>query len=279
MMNTVLEDVFRVASLAADRASSVMRHYRETNSFSISSKHGETRDLVTTADLEAEKVILKTIHDNFPEHKILSEETKPSFTKEDWFDGGLWIIDPIDGTTNYARGLEHCSTSIAYAYNGEVKVGIVEAPFLQARYSCIKGQGAFRNKIQLKVSETTNIEQCVVATGFPTERNKDKLDYLVARTKFILANCGFLRRFGSASLDICYVASGNFDIYIEDVKPWDVAAATLIAREAGAKVSFLEPEKDAGTPLDLRSQGIIVSNPHLETKFVPPIQELFRTKR
>lgn len=259
-----IDDIFRVASIAAATAAKEIKAMRDGNEYTVEMKG--KRDLVTTADLKAEQIILKCICEQFPDHHILSEETAPEVPARDLFEGPLWIIDPVDGTSNYAHQHKHVGVSIAFAVDGEVKVGVVECPFLKETFYAIKGQGAFLNGKPISVTDTEVLEEALIGTGFPYER--DNLDTIINRVGLVLKNCRDLRRNGAASIDLCWVACGRLDAFYETLSPWDFAAGLLIAREAGAAVDHLGGTPDSQLyPPDLYGDELAVANPALLAKF------------
>ncbi len=190
-------------------------------------------DLVTEIDVAAEKLIVSRIRDAFPDHAVLAEEmhsaTKPG--------GCTWIIDPLDGTTNYAHGFPVFSVSIGLEIAGVMEWGIVYNPNLEEVFVARRGGGAFLNGVPIKISETESLGASLLATGFPYDIRtspQNNLDYFRA---FALRAQG-IRRAGSAALDLCYVAAGRFDGFWEfKLNPWDCAPGYLMVREAGGKVT------------------------------------------
>lgn len=224
-------------------------------------KKGEI-DLVTEIDCAAEKRIIKIISKTFPDHSFLCEESGATRHGGQARRGGQagnskhrWIIDPIDGTTNFAHSLPICSVSIAYEENGVVKMGGVYDPIREELFYAEKGRGAFLNGKKIKVSKTKKLNDALLATGFPYDRRKDPDKYLRIFREFLM-QAQEIRRLGSAALDLCYVACGRFDGYWEaKLNPWDKAAGMLILKEAGGKLSDY-----AGNPLTLTEPTIVASN-------------------
>ena len=189
-------------------------------------------DLVTAADLESEAAIIDTISDAFPEHAILAEESG----RRDG-ENGTWIIDPLDGTTNFAHNLPLFCVSIAFAMDHRIRAGFVLAPQLGELFVAIEGQGAARNGSPIAVSATVDLENSLLVTGFPYD-HQTMLEPLMNRFRRCLAATQGVRRLGSAALDLCYVACGRFDGFWEQgLKPWDTAAGYLVATEAGARTT------------------------------------------
>jgi myo-inositol-1(or 4)-monophosphatase len=191
-------------------------------------------DLVTEADTASEKAVIDTIHSCFPSHSILAEESG-LFSGDSRYQ---WIIDPLDGTTNFAHALPLFSTSIAFAEDNVIIMGIVHNPVLGELFSAVEGAGAFFNGKKIHVSQKNNLFDCLLVTGFPYN-NKEGMQEIMTRFSNCLEAAQGVRRLGSAALDLCYVACGRFDGYWEqNLKPWDTAAGQLIAKEAGAFVDI-----------------------------------------
>ncbi|MBU0699321.1 MAG: inositol monophosphatase [Proteobacteria bacterium] len=225
-----LEPQKRVAIAAAFKGGSVLRsHYGKISSIG---KKGAIK-LVTEADIESEKIIIETIKKSFPDHAVLAEESGLNQGKIDH----MWIIDPLDGTTNFAHKLGLFSISIAYAVGREIVLGIVLSPLTAELFTAMKGKGADLNGRPMKVSNTKTVSESLLVTGFPYNF-KDMINPVVTRFSSCLQASQGLRRLGSAAIDLCYVACGRFDGFWEqNLKPWDTAAGELIAREAGAIVT------------------------------------------
>lgn len=227
-------------------------------------------DLVTNADKKSEKFIIEKIKKNFPSHAILAEEN--SFThpghKEKFFNSEyIWIIDPLDGTTNFAHHLPLFAVSIALFkktssksgyLEGEVIAGVVYAPVLGELFYAEKGKGAFLNGKKIKVSKTKKLEKSFIVTGITPEQKEKNLPYIVEMVRSSQA----LRRLGAATIDLCYVACGRFDAHWEfGLHAWDVAAAALILQEAGGKVTDTK-----GGLLDLTAGDILATNGNIHNE-------------
>ena len=195
-------------------------------------------ELVTEADLQAEKTILDLIHHHFPDDTILAEET--GMHQQDV--GRTWLVDPLDGTVNFAHGFPFFAVSIALEVEGQVVLGVVSNPCMEEHFEAVRGTGAFLNKEPIRVSNTKNLADSLLATGFAydiRDRQKQIMDRL---GRMVLAAQG-VRRPGAASLDLCYVAAGRLDGFWEEgLKPWDTAAGMIILQEAGGKLSSFEGE-------------------------------------
>ncbi|MGH7823793.1 MAG: inositol monophosphatase family protein [Candidatus Binatia bacterium] len=191
-------------------------------------------DLVTSIDRESERCIVETLQGRFPQHSILAEEeTTPVGTGN----GYCWIIDPLDGTTNFVHGYAHFSISIALEHDGEIIVGLVYDPLRRECFRAARGHGATLNDNAIRISGVQELDKALLATGFPYDR-REKADYYLTFFKAFMTRTQGIRRNGSAALDLCYVACGRIDGYWElELKPWDVAAGSLIVEEAGGKLS------------------------------------------
>ena len=218
-------------------------------------------ELVTTTDIAVDQYICSNIHTRYPSHCILSEESSPTLDLASVSESTpVWVIDPIDGTVNFAHGHHHVAVSIGLYVGNERILGVVHAPFLEECYWAIKGEGAYCNGKSLLVSGAKEPRNALVATGFPYQ--KDALLPILERVSRILHHCQDVRRNGSAALDLCWVASGRLDAYFESVKPWDMAAGTLIAEEAGALVGRYLQSSDRW-PDVVNGEGLLVSTPGL----------------
>jgi myo-inositol-1(or 4)-monophosphatase len=255
-----LMDLLRIKQVgikAAYRAGKILNaHF---GNLSHVTKKGDI-DLVTEADIESEKAILSTIHETFPEHSILAEESGGVNNSDD---PGQWIIDPLDGTTNFTHNLPIFAVSIAFAVNNRVMVGVVFNPIHGELFTAIRGKGAYLNDRPMHVSKTTLLQDSLLVTGFPYNFHS-MTDTLITRfTKCLLASQG-VRRLGSAALDLCYVAAGRFDGFWENnLKPWDTAAGALIAQEAGGQVTDFK-----NTAFDMNMVEILATNGYIHQEMI-----------
>lgn len=249
----------------ARRAGNVIKEIRETDNLELDYKN-EGIELVTSADLKSDEIIRTELSRRYPDIKIYSEE---SYSDDTDFYAPLWIVDPIDGTINYAHGHYNVSVSIAFAVDGEIKLGVVYCPFVDELFSALKGAGACLNKKRIFCSKTDDMSKAIVATGFPYEHSKRPA--LIPKIRAVLANCQDIRRIGSASLDMSWVACGRFDAYYETVKLWDIAAGYVIAKEAGAQIGYYE-KTNPRLPLEFNSSGLFVSNPILYDRLLTLIK-------
>lgn len=209
-------------------------------------------NLVTEADLASEKLIIEKIKSYYPKHSILAEESGNAVIdgESTW----KWIIDPLDGTTNYAHGYPCFAVTLALENAGEVVVGVTFDPTRNELFAAEKGQGATLNNKPIRVSETGKLANALLVTGFPYNF-KEKQDFARHLTDFLLQARG-VRRDGSAAIDLAYIACGRFDGFWEEgLNPWDVAAGLLLIREAGGRITDY---KDL--PLDIYTPPICASN-------------------
>jgi len=208
-------------------------------------------DLVTEADTGSERAIIETIQNVFPDHSILAEESGLSKGDTDH----QWIIDPLDGTTNFAHQIALFSISIAFALAGETVFGLVLNPITRELFIAVKGKGASLNGRPIRVSKSTSVSESFLVTGFPYNL-RDLFDPLVIRFSNCLKVSQGIRRLGSAAIDLCFMACGRFDGFWEqNLKPWDTAAGELIAREAGAIVTDFSNE-----PFTIDKTEILATN-------------------
>lgn len=229
-------------------ANEINRYFN--GSFVISNKEG-INNLVTEADHASEKAIFKVIKDAYPGHFILSEESGEIVMDSAY----KWIIDPIDGTVNFANGIPLCCVSIGLEYNGELIMGAVLNPNLNELFVAEKGKGATLNDKKISVTDKTDLGKSCLATGFPYTYLDHKNGPLVVFEKFIRKGIA-VRRLGSAAIDLCWVAAGKFDGYFEHkLEAWDSAAGCLMVNEAGGKVTDFD-----GNPYTVYQPHIIASN-------------------
>ncbi len=220
-------------------------------------------NLVTRADTESEKAIIETIRSRFPDHTILAEESGLDTGAHGSRSRNRWIIDPLDGTTNFAHELGFFSVSIAFERDGEVVIGVVLNPVNGELFSAAAGEGAFLNNHPITVSRSTSVRESLLATGFPYDL-PPVFHQLQSRFSTCLQNAQGIRRLGSAALDLCYLACGRFDGFWEqDLHPWDTAAGLRIAEEAGARVTdFLNNAFSIG------KDEILATNGHIHDEMI-----------
>ena len=208
-------------------------------------------DLVTEADVASEKAIVGVIREQYPAHALLAEESGCTAGDDDC----QWIVDPLDGTTNFAHGLGVFSVSIAFARKGRVVVGVVLNPMAGELFSAVKEKGAALNGVSIRVSDSRQVEESLLATGFPYNL-RQRFDPIANRFLNCLRRARGIRRLGSAALDLCYLACGRFDGFWEQhLHPWDTAAGALIAAEAGAVVTDF-----CNAPYEIDKKEILATN-------------------
>ncbi len=238
-------------------AGEVLKKYFNTP-LAIKTKSTE-RDLVTQADIESEKYIISAIQRHYPDHAILAEEHGRIGDSE-----YLWLIDPIDGTTNFAHSHPMFCIVIALAHNDKIILTAIYDPLRNELFSVEKGKGAFLNDQVIKVSSSSTLSSSVLVTGFPYDRATNPKNNMKEFCKIMPLVQG-IRRSGSAALDMCYVACGRLDGYWEyHLNPWDFAGGVLLVREAGGVVSNID-----GSEWAMASNNVIAANKELH-------QEMFR---
>ncbi|WP_192037096.1 inositol monophosphatase family protein [Halomonas sp. YLGW01] len=241
----------------AKRAGQAILDARQSQDFSRRYKAGN--ELVTDTDVAVDTLIAHALEEHFPGEARLTEELSPDRDAIEQ-SGVLWVVDPIDGTVNFAHGLPHVAVSIAWLRDGQAELGVVHAPFLDETYTAVRGEGAWCNGERIRVSRASRLADSLVATGFPYRR--DSRPPLIRRLATVLEHCQDVRRNGAAALDLCNVACGRLDAYYESVSPWDFAAGVLIAREAGARTGHLY-DCPSGIPEDLYGENLLVSTPDI----------------
>jgi myo-inositol-1(or 4)-monophosphatase len=221
-------------------------------------------DLVTEFDKRSEELILSSIQENFPAHAILAEESGHNQTISEY----QWVIDPLDGTTNFSHGIPVFSVSIGLLKNHSPVVGVVYDPFRNEMFSAEAGHGAFLNNHPIHVSSQTDLGHAVISTGFPYDLRTNPQNNLAQFVQFQLRTQA-VRHLGSAALDCSWTAMGRLDGYWEfGTKPWDVGAGTLIVREAGGRVTSTDGGEDY-----LASETIVVSNRLLHEQMLCVLKE------
>ena len=250
-----LEQRLNTAIAIAEEAGRLIIKAREDQTFSSSMKGGD--ELVTDVDVAVDKLIGQRLEAAFPGEVRLSEELSPEQAQAVKAPS-LWVIDPIDGTVNFAQGLRHVAVSIGWLEDGVSKVGVVHAPFLGETFAAAQGLGATCNGKPIQPSGETELERTLVGTGFPYQKASRLA--LLKRLGAVLTHCQDVRRNGSAALDLCDVACGRLDAYYESVSPWDFAGGWVIAREAGATVDHFYPVPE-GVPGDLYGEHLLVTTP------------------
>ncbi len=233
--------------------------------FEIRSKKGG--ELVTTADVESEKFIVGALRERYSDIGVIAEESN----FKEWEKEELFIVDPLDGSNNFAYGIPFFSISIAYQLKNELILGVVYDPVHKELFTCLKGSGAMLNGKPIKVSAREKLSDSMLATGFPYIR-KSKEDSNIPEFSCFLMKTRGLRRLGSAALDLAFVASGRFDGFWEkSLKPWDISAGGLLVLEAGGRVSnFYNNEWDN------MKDHIIASNGKIHEEMIEVIKRAFQ---
>ena len=248
-----------IAEAIARRAGDVLLEARQDGSFGTHLKRGE--ELVTDIDVQLDTMISQALNDMFPDEGRLTEELAPGALSLTQLSSTLWVIDPIDGTVNFAHGHAHVAVSIAWSCNGRPMIGVVHAPFLNETFTAVRGDGAWRNGHPIHCREITQLDEALIATGFAYDRGARPRQIELAGR--LLMACRDIRRNGAAALDLCHVADGRLDAYFESVSPWDMAAGTLIAEEAGASFGHYGPVPNT-IPTALYSRNMLVCVPALQ---------------
>lgn len=245
-MKPMLNIAVRAARAAGD---AIMRHYDRLDAVQVESK--QRNDFVSEVDREAEARIITTLRRAYPEHGILAEESGAQAG-----DGHVWIIDPLDGTTNFLHGFPHFAVSIALEYEGRLELGVIYDPIRQELFTTTRGGGAELNNRRIRVSQRRSLEGALLGTGFPYRDDQPDADYLALLQTFMSATAG-IRRPGSAALDLAYLAAGRIDGFWElGLSRWDIAAGALLVREAGGIVRDLHGGEDY-----LTTGNILGANP------------------
>jgi myo-inositol-1(or 4)-monophosphatase len=248
-----MQPMLYIAETAARSAARIiLRSFDRVDQLEITEK--SKNNFATEVDRKAEKEIIKTLLKAYPNHGILAEESGSDGDNTD----ERWIIDPLDGTTNYIRGIPHFSISIAFQKDGKIEHGLIYDPLRDEMFTASRGYGARINGKRIRVSKQTKIENALIGTGFPSHDSKDHALYLKTFNA-IFKECASMRRAGSAALDLAYVASGRFDGFWENgLSPWDIAAGALIVKEAGGMVADF-----TGAENFLDNGSIVAGNPRM----------------
>ncbi len=255
-MTNLWQNELDIAAAAARAAGKIVKHLFGRVGYEI--KKSDT-DLLTRADLHSEKTIVEIIGTRFPQDNILAEEGG----NKEQTSNRTWLVDPVDGTTNFVHGFPFFGVSIGLEVDGEMVVGVVHNPVMNEFFQASKGNGAFLNQSPIHVSGTRKLHRSLLATGFPYDI-KEKTESVMALFKKMIVKAQGVRRPGAASIDMCYVASGRFDGFWEqDLNPWDTAAGLIILKEAGGKVTTF----DGGnyTPYE---KTVIAANPDIHGEMV-----------
>jgi myo-inositol-1(or 4)-monophosphatase len=231
---------------------------------SVQQKDGQDRNLVTEIDKKSEELIIKIISSHYPSHDILAEESGNDKGKPSEY---RWIIDPLDGTTNFTHGLPIFCVSIGVEYKGEMIAGVIYDPNTDELFTSEKGSGAFLNGKRIHVSHIDNIGRSILVTGFPYNIIENP-DHAVEHFVNFLMKAQAVRRLGSAALDLAYLASGRFDGFWEvALQPWDMAAGVLILYEAGGVITNF-----SGAKFNLYEKQLLASNGTIHNQMLDVIR-------
>lgn len=260
---------FSMAQKLALEAGQIICDARNKNNFTKEYKNHQ--ELVTSTDKQIDDFLIAGLQREFPGDHFLTEESyHPNQPLSLNFSNPTWVIDPIDGTVNFANGHPQVAVSIAFVENNEVLFGIVHCPFLGETFHAIKHQGAYLNQERIHISDCQEVSQALVATGLPYD--KSHIEQLLPNIMSVIQNARDIRRNGSAAIDLCWVACGRLQAYYETVQPWDMAAGRLIAQEAGAFCGHFGNPKVSNIIPDLFSNQLLICTPGIKT----PLLELLK---
>lgn len=256
-----------MVNAALKAAPQLVRDFGEVEQLQVSKKGPS--DFVSTADLKAEKTLLRELSKARPEFGFLMEEQGERKGEDET---QRWIIDPLDGTTNFLHGIPHFAISIGYEKSGEVLAGVIYDPVKDELFWAERGRGAWMNDRRLRVSGRSDLSQAVLATGIPHHGRGDYREFLAVAEVFMARTAG-IRRFGAAALDLAYVAAGRYEGFWElGLSPWDVAAGSIIVREAGGFVTDY-----AGRDRAVQTGEVLAANDHLHPTLCKLISEARRS--
>jgi myo-inositol-1(or 4)-monophosphatase len=249
-----MEPMINIALRAARKAGeNIVRASDDLHRFEVKAKG--INNFVTEVDINAEQEIIYHLQKAYPDHAILGEESGLTGSEDAEY---RWIVDPLDGTTNFIRGIPHYAISIACVYRGKLEHAVIVDPVRREEFTASRGRGAQLNGHRIRVSALTSLEGALLGTGIPFKDHCD--DKLVPYSKSIevlAAQCAGIRRAGAASLDLAYVAAGRLDAFWEiGLAPWDIAAGALLIREAGGLVTDIDASDNY-----LESGNIVCGNP------------------
>ena len=252
-------DMNRFLAKAQQLATAAGQYQRSRLWTDLTIEHKGEIDLVTEVDLKSEELLVGGLRAAFPEHDFIAEEN----IYQDRGKSHKWIIDPLDGTTNFAHGFPWFAVSMALKVEGEVVLAVVHHPMMAEMFTAIKGEGAYLNGSRIGVSSHIHLRGSLLATGFPYDSATDRENNFANFIKF-QTRCRGIRRPGAASLDLAYVAAGRIDGFWEcKLKPWDVAAGQLLVTEAGGKVTGY-----CGEPYSVYNHRIVASNGAIHTEML-----------
>ncbi len=254
-----MNPLLNIAVSAAREVGPMLRRAQERLD-EITAEEKNPHDFVTSMDKASEAKIIEAIHNAYPHHGILAEESGKQGNTADV----TWIIDPIDGTTNFIHGIPHFCVSIAVKEGDKITHGVVYDPMKEEIFSASRGRGAYLNNYRIRVTQSKGLTNALIGTGFPIQQHH-KLDAYLASFKAIFTQCAGIRRAGAAALDLAYVAAGRLDGFWEcALKPWDMAAGSLLIKEAGGLITDFN-----GTENFLETGHIVAANPKLFKVMLP----------
>lgn len=259
MLNTAIK--------AARRAGSIInRAAQNIDILTVTQK--AANDYVTEVDREAERTIIRIIHETYPSHSILAEESGASGNSE-----YVWIIDPLDGTTNFVHGFQHYAVSVALSHKGVLSQAVIYDPIRNELFTATRGRGAYLNDHRMRVSKRSSLQGCLLGTGFPF-KEFDSMDTYLAMFRDLAQKTSGIRRAGAATLDLAYVAAGRLDGFWEyGLSPWDMAAGSLLITEAGGLVGdFL------GNGTHMESGNLVAGNPKLFSQLIQSLAPYLNDK-
>ncbi|ONK76282.1 uncharacterized protein A4U43_C03F25980 [Asparagus officinalis] len=265
--NDSLAEFLAVAVDAAKRAGEIIRKgFHEKKNV----EHKGQVDLVTETDKACEDLIFNQLKEHYPEHKFIGEETSAACGTAELTDHPTWMVDPLDGTTNFVHGYPFVCVSIGLTIGKVPTVGVVYNPILNELFTAIRGQGAFLNGYPIKASSQSELVKSLLATEVGTKRDKSTVDATTNRINSLLFKVRSLRMSGSCALNLCSVACGRIDLFYElgFGGPWDVAGGAVIVQEAGGFV--FDP---SGGDFDVMSQRVAASNAHLKDLFTEALRD------
>lgn len=257
-----MHPILNIATKAARRAATIInRASLDLDLIEVRTK--QTNDFVTEVDQAAEQAIIEVVREAYPEHGILAEESGSSAPEAEF----QWIIDPLDGTTNFIHGFPQYAVSIGIAQNGMLQHGVIYDPNRNELFTASKGKGAYLNDRRIRVSKRVKLQESLIGTGFPF-RNFDHADEYLGMFRELTQKSAGLRRPGAASLDLAYVACGRTDAFFEmGLAPWDMAAGALMISEAGGLVSDFDGESEY-----LKTGNLVSGTPRIFAQLLQIVQ-------
>lgn len=260
-----MHPMLNVATRTARQAGDIIRRYSDKVE-SLRIHHKEENDFVTEVDRQAEHTIVSALRKSYPDHAILGEESGQHGDNQAEYQ---WIIDPLDGTTNFLHGIPHFAVSIALKQRGRLLLGVIYDPMKDEMFSAARGDGAMLNNRKIRVTDKTSLHNALLGTGIAFRKDQS-LDLSLESMRVLLPDTAGVRRPGSAALDMAYVAAGRFDGFWEfGVKEWDIAAGALIVQEAGGLIGDAQ-----GGNTHLQSGDVLAANPKIFREMVQRLHPL-----